>query len=72
MIDHIRHTNKQRNKKLRGLQSASELYRLNERHLLAKFSVNFVDIGVTRCQRGGSRMVVTLNFLDRNRYFSFK
>jgi hypothetical protein len=31
---------KQRNK-LRGLQSASELYRLIDRHLLTKFSANF-------------------------------
>jgi hypothetical protein len=27
--------------KLRGLKSASELYRLSDRHLLAKFSANF-------------------------------
>jgi hypothetical protein len=27
--------------KLRGLQSASELYRLSDRHLSAKFSANF-------------------------------
>jgi hypothetical protein len=28
-------------KKIRGLQSASELYRLSNRHFLAKFSANF-------------------------------
>jgi hypothetical protein len=33
---------KKRNKnKLRGLQSASELYRLSDRHLLPEFSANF-------------------------------
>jgi hypothetical protein len=33
--------NKQTNKKLRGPQSASELYRLSDRHLSTKFSANF-------------------------------
>jgi hypothetical protein len=32
----------------------------------------FVDRGVSRGQRGGSRTVVNLSFLDRSRYFSFK
>jgi hypothetical protein len=37
------------NNYLRGLQSASELYRLSDRHLLAKFSTNFLQIeGVTQ------------------------
>jgi hypothetical protein len=32
----------------------------------------FVDRGVSRGQRGGSRTVVNLSFLNRSRYFSFK
>jgi hypothetical protein len=32
----------------------------------------FADRGVSRGQRVGSRTVVNLSFLDRNRYFSFK
>jgi hypothetical protein len=37
-----RKSDKQTNKnKLRGLQSANELYRLNDRHLSAKFNANF-------------------------------
>jgi hypothetical protein len=32
----------------------------------------FVDRGVSRGQRGGSRTVVNLNFLDRSRYFIFQ
>jgi hypothetical protein len=32
----------------------------------------FVDRGVSRGQRGRSPMVVSLSFLDRSRYFSFK
>jgi hypothetical protein len=59
-------------KKLHGLQSASELYRLTDRHLSTKFSAKFVDRGVSRGQRGGSPTVVNLSFLDRGRYFSFK
>jgi hypothetical protein len=35
----LRNVNKQNN--LRGLYSASELYRLTDRHLFAKFSANF-------------------------------
>jgi hypothetical protein len=32
----------------------------------------FMDRGVSRGQRGGSRTVVNLSFLGRSRYFSFK
>jgi hypothetical protein len=32
----------------------------------------FADRGVSRGQRGGSRTVVNLSFLDRSRYFSFQ
>jgi hypothetical protein len=32
----------------------------------------FVDRGMSRGQRGGSPTVVSLSFLDRSRYFSFK
>jgi hypothetical protein len=32
----------------------------------------FVDRGVSRGQRGGSRTVVNLSFLDRSRYFFFQ
>jgi hypothetical protein len=32
----------------------------------------FVDRWVSRGERGGSRTVVNLSFLDRSRYFSFK
>jgi hypothetical protein len=32
---------KQKNNILRGLQSASEIYRLSDRHLLTKFNTNF-------------------------------
>jgi transcriptional regulator of NAD metabolism len=35
------HRNKKN--KLRGLQSASELYRLSDRHLSTKFSANFCE-----------------------------
>jgi hypothetical protein len=31
-----------------------------------------MDRGLLRGQRGGSRTVVNLSFLDRSRYFSFK
>jgi hypothetical protein len=52
--------------KLRGPKSASEQYRLSDRHFSAKFSANFfVDRG------GGSPTVVNLSFLHRSRYFSF-
>jgi hypothetical protein len=57
--------------KLRGPWSASELYRLSERHLSMKFSANFLDRGVLHGQRGRSRSVVNLSFLDWSRYFSF-
>jgi hypothetical protein len=30
----------------------------------------FADRGVSRGQRGGSRTVIILSFLDRSRYFS--
>jgi hypothetical protein len=33
---------------------------------------SFVDRGVSRCQRGGSRTLVNLSFLYRSRYFCFK
>jgi hypothetical protein len=56
--------------KLRGTQSASELYRRIDRHL-AKFGANFADGGVSRGQRGSSPTVVKLSFLDRSGYFSF-
>jgi hypothetical protein len=58
--------------KLHGLQSASHLHRLRDRHRSANFSAKFVDRGVLRGQRGGSPTVVNLCFLDRSRYFSFK
>jgi hypothetical protein len=32
----------------------------------------FADRGVSRSQRGGSRTVINLSFLERSRYFSFK
>jgi hypothetical protein len=54
-----------------GIQSASEVYRLSNRHL-AKFSARFCR------QRGVARsalrvpMVINLGFLDLGRYFSFK
>jgi hypothetical protein len=32
----------------------------------------FVDRGVSRCQRGGTRTVVNLSFLDRSSYVSFQ
>jgi hypothetical protein len=32
----------------------------------------FADGGMSRGERGGSRAVVNLSFLDRSRYFSFK
>jgi hypothetical protein len=57
---------------LRGPSSASELYWLIDRHLSTKLVSTFVDRGVSRGQRGGSRTVVNLRFLDRSRYFSFK
>jgi hypothetical protein len=68
-------TNKQTNKqtnKLRGPYSASELYRLIDRHLSTKLSANFYGWRGARVQRGGSLTVVNLSFLDRSRYFSFK
>jgi hypothetical protein len=37
-----------------------------------KLVPNFAYKGVSRGQRGGSRTVVNLSFLGRNRYFSFK
>jgi hypothetical protein len=58
--------------KLRGIQSASELYRLSDRHLSTKLLPTFVDRGVSRGERGGSLTAVNLSFLDRSRYFSFK
>jgi hypothetical protein len=39
---HFKHRNK--TKELRGLWSASELYRLSDRHLSTKFSANFLRI----------------------------
>jgi hypothetical protein len=60
---------KHQNNQLRGLQAASELYRLGDRHLSA---TTFADRGASRGQRGGSPTVVNLSFLDRSRYFSFK
>jgi hypothetical protein len=48
---------------------ASEVYRLSDRHLSAKFSA---ERGVSRGQRSGSRTAVNLSFLDRSRYFFFK
>jgi hypothetical protein len=59
-------------KKLRGLYSASEQYRLSDHHLSAKFSAYFEDKRVSLGQRGGSPTVVNLSFVDRSRYFSFK
>jgi hypothetical protein len=56
----------QSNKNLRGFWSASELYRLSDRHLLAKFCAYYCRNG----QRVGSPTVVNLSFLDRSRYFS--
>jgi hypothetical protein len=44
-----------------------KLYRLSDRHLLAKFNANICGV-----QRGESPTVVNLSFLDRSRYFSFK
>jgi hypothetical protein len=60
-----------KNKLCCGFLSASELYRLSDCHFLLKFSAKFVDRGVSRGQRGGSP-TVTLSFLERSRYFSFK
>jgi hypothetical protein len=57
---------------LRGLQSASELYRLIDRHLSTNLVPTFGDRGMSRGQRGGSPTVVNLSYLDRSRYFSFK
>jgi hypothetical protein len=62
----------QQTNKLRGLSSASELYRLGDRHLLAKFSANFCGWSDVGGQRGGSPRAFNLSFLDRSRYFSFK
>jgi hypothetical protein len=36
----------------------------DDRHLSAKFTANFSDRGMSRCQR-------VICFLDRSRYFSF-
>jgi hypothetical protein len=51
--------------KLRGLYSASELYRLSYRLPTS------VDRGVSCGERDGKPTVVNLSFLDRSRYFSF-
>jgi hypothetical protein len=61
-----------RRNKLRGLYSASKLYRLSYRHLLVKFSATFADRGVSRGQRGGTPTAVSLSFVDRNRHFFFQ
>jgi hypothetical protein len=62
---YVSHSNK-----LRGLYSASELYRLSERHLSEKNLVpTFADREVSPGQRGGSPTMVNLSFLDRIRYF---
>jgi hypothetical protein len=58
--------------KLRGLYSASELYRRSDRYLLANLVPNFADRVVSRGQRGRSPTVVNRSFLDRSCYFSFK
>jgi hypothetical protein len=59
--------------KLRGFRTASEFYRLSDRHRPANFLVpTFVDRGVSRGQRGGSLTVINLSFLDRSCYFSFQ
>jgi hypothetical protein len=56
---------KKKKNKFRGPQSASERYRLSDRHLSPKFLVpTFVDRGVSRGQRGGSPTVVNLSFLN--------
>jgi hypothetical protein len=62
-----------RNKnELRGLQSASELYRLTTATCWQNLVQTFVDGGVTHGQRGRSPTVVNLSFLDSSSYFSFK
>jgi hypothetical protein len=58
--------------KLRGLYSASELYRLMTATCPRNLVPTFVDRRVSRGQRGRSPTVVNLSFLDRSRYFSFK
>jgi hypothetical protein len=57
--------------KLRGLQPARELYRLIDRHLSTKFSVNLwiEGCGVISAEDPPRSLIC---FLDRSRYFSFK
>jgi hypothetical protein len=55
--------------KLHDPYSASELYRLIDRHWSQNLLPTFVDRGVSRGQRGGSRTAVNHSFLDRSRYF---
>jgi hypothetical protein len=58
--------------KLRGPQSASEVYRLSDRHLSTKFSANFCIEGCRVVSAADPLTVVNLSFLDRSLYFSFK
>jgi hypothetical protein len=64
---------KQNNKqnKLSGLWSASELFISSGRRWSVKLVPSFADRGVSRGQHGESRTVVKLGFLDRSRYVSF-
>jgi hypothetical protein len=58
-------------KKLRGFQSASELYRLNERNVSASFSANLCTYKNVAWSVWNLN-AVNLSFLDRSRYFFFK
>jgi hypothetical protein len=62
---------KQKQNKLRSFESASELYRLSDRHLSSNFSANFCGWrGVALSARWNS-YGRHLSFPDRSRYFFF-
>jgi hypothetical protein len=53
-------------------QTPWPLVRLNDRHLLAKFSTNFCGYSGVTCSGRRIPTAVNLTFLDRSRYFSFE
>jgi hypothetical protein len=57
---------------LHGFNSASELYRLSNRHWSANFSVKFCGKRDVGGQRGWTPTAVNLSFLDRSRSFLFQ
>jgi hypothetical protein len=63
MMEGLMHVEQnKRTNKLRGLQSAGELYRLSDRRLSDKLVSTFVDRRMWRSQRGGSPKAVISAF----------